>query len=180
MVDGHTNQVSKYQSVFNLAKDYDVFSRKVAPSPEGIMNEVDAAFHVRSAPFRRYTTAGNPGRLIKEKVFANHPQGAIDFAGRLSDVPGQRLYGVIQPKGFIQSRSLITAGKTMGVGEFTQVRQPHQFFQQRFESGRWQSHIHSIHPGRVSGESASDVFNESAIGVIEFDSMGNIIRILWK
>jgi hypothetical protein len=79
----------------------------------------------------------------------------------------------------------------MGVSEFTQVRQPHQFFQQRFESGRWQTHIHSIHPGRVrfahrrlrltvSGESAADVFNESAIGVVEFDSMGNIIRILWK
>lgn len=171
----------KYQSVLNLAKDYDVFSRKVAPSPEGIMNEVDAAFHVRGAPFRRYTTTtSNPGRLIKEKVFANHPQGAIDFAGRLSDVPGQRLYGIIQPKELIQNRSLITAGKTMGVNEFTQVRQPHQFFQQRFESGRWQTHIHFIHPGCVSGESAADVFNDSALGIVEFDSTGNIIRILWK
>ena len=160
MEKGSDKKVPKYQSVFNLAKDYDVFSRKVAPPPEGIMNEVDAAFHVPGAPFRRYTTTGSPGRLIKEKVFANHPQGAIDFAGRLSDVPGQRLYGVIQPKGLIQSRSFITAGKTMRVGEFTQVRQPYQFFQQRFESGRWQTHIHSIHPGRVSGESASDVFNE--------------------
>lgn len=180
MEDSSSKKAPKYQSVFDLAKDYDVFSRKVAPSPEGIMNEVDAAFHVRGAPFRIYTTTGSPRRLIKEKVFANHPQGAIDFAGRLSDVPGQRLYGVIQPKGLIQSRSLITAGKTMGVSEFTQVRQPHQFFQQRFESGRWQTHIHSIHPGRVSGESAADVFNKSALGVVEFDSMGNIIRILWK
>ncbi len=189
-----------------IEKDFDVLARKAAgPTEVGAIHEVDMAF-VESmrglSDYRAQLTEKGPaltgGSASGEKVFSVGSKGALNFEGELSNLPGQRFYGVLFPKGFINRYGvdLRTAGsggasaKTPNDAEFAQhyimdndkrVDLPSEkAFAVRAEksTAEGQAHIHYARTNMVIHDSPTSqlaFFRAWVVGVLEFSPAGIVM-----
>lgn len=213
-----TAQPQLGMAMADVERGYDVLARKSSAPPPHAVAEVDLAFleDMRGIPdFRAMlepanrppSLTGGDGR--NEKVFAIGHAQSLAFAGKLSNKGGERYYGVLYPKGWVDRYGvdLKTAGvsgksaatptdQDFASGEMIDGDQKSgntkaiaipsdKAFAIRAEDATPQGQVH-LHMARTNMEihgkpmSQLDFFRASSVGVAEFDGTGKVIALrMW-
>lgn len=186
---------------------FDILTRKAQAPVQGL-HEVDAAFVMDGIPSQAIQINSKRGELQfnrlagqggHDKVFAVDYRAALRFQGEHSNGPGQRMYALIYPDGFVEKfgadlRSSGSNGKAAdnpSAQEFARTHAPQgRIFSIRSEPNTPEGQVHVPLPGadqiwdrvEINGKPTSvfDFINEQALGVIEYDAQGNILSVQFK
>jgi hypothetical protein len=179
--DLNTHQVT---TMNQLEGAVDVLARRASEEP-GYVHEADLAFTGMKGILDRRVAVDSHGdvavneTLINEKVYSVGYRGAVDFKGSLSNRGGERFYAVLYPKGFVDTYGRLISENTSRTRENESDGDGTKAFQVKIEKGRKQIHLRPswrniiLGPNRMSHTS---FFRENAIGVVEFDRSGKILR----
>ena len=197
------------ESMVDIEGRFDVLARKTSSSTRrpGAIQEVDLALLDENKGFADFKGSIGPEGKVSvaegqsERVYSVGHKGALEFQGGLSNQGGERAYGVLYPKGWVERygddmRKMGPSGGTarepnateFASGSFQEggknipINQEKAFLIRAEESTSELGQV-SMHFDRAMmefhGEQMSmlDFLRKSAIGVVEFDLSGNVVYV---
>lgn len=189
-----------FKNISQLEEYFDVLARKVfslKPTYNGnaVVNEVDSAFAFAGRP-RGYISVDKNDQLRVqyrdvEQVYAVGSQGAKNFLPQNKDLDyrsGSRFYALLFPKGFITKYGDELGRKNVDLESFSEESMHKQgkilpIRKEKATSAQGQVHIGTFDEFQhlnIWGRhmSQGEFIDENSIGVAEFDSGGELLRIL--